>query len=139
MNAQLRRTARQAFFFLLVGGLSAAVDAGVFWVLEGLGVPPALASAVSFLSAFFVNYQGNKSVVFRATHAPGALGRYIALVVVNLGLSTGGLVLIMATGVEAMPAKIITMVVVAVVNFVTMRLWVFRSRPSEEIPQSATE
>lgn len=128
-NIVNRHNIRQVFFFGLVGGASAVIDLGLFWLLTTVGVIPGVASAISFLSAFAVNYQGNKSIVFRATHSPGALWRYIALVLVNLGLSTGGVTLGVAIGLLPIIAKIITMVIVAIVNFITMRLWVFRHRP----------
>lgn len=133
-NIVNRHNIRQVFFFGLVGGASALIDLGLFWLLTTLGVIPGLASAISFLSAFAVNYQGNKSIVFKASHSPGALWRYVLLVVVNLGLSTGGVTLGVAIGLLPIVAKLITMAIVATVNFIMMRLWVFRHRQ----PHAAT-
>lgn len=122
-----RANVHQGLAFLAVGVASAVVDAGVFWVLISVGMWPVLASALSFSSAFVINYRGNRDLVFRAKASPGALWRYTALVVVNLGLSAGGV----AIGTEVLRwdplwAKIGSMVLIALVNFVVMRTWVFK-------------
>lgn len=124
-----RARLREIAAFLIVGGLSAAIDAGVFLLLHNLaGVPPVIASAISFMSAFVVNYGGNRRVVFRAQQQRGTLWRYIVLVLANLGLSAGLVGLGVAAGLDPVVAKAISIVVIAVVNYVAMRLWVFRRR-----------
>lgn len=131
---------REGLSFLAVGGASALVDAGVFWVLVTLGMWPVLASALSFCSAFVINYRGNRDLVFRAKASHGALIRYTILVIVNLGLSAGGVALGTAVlGWDPLVAKIVTMVIIALVNFVVMRLWVFRrtTRPVGAEPPAA--
>jgi putative flippase GtrA len=132
--ARRHTTARQVVLFGMVGGLSAIIDAGVFWLLTTWGVPPALATVISFLSAFAVNYRGNKNLVFQAHQSKGALVRYSILVVVNLGLSAGSVALGVAIGWPPLVAKVVSMVFVALVNFGAMRLWVFRRSPSASRP-----
>jgi len=124
--------ARQVTAFLVVGGLSAAVDAGVFFALVFFGVPPVIASSLSFLSAFVINYRGNRDVVFRAKQGRGIFVRYCLLVAVNLGLSAAGVAFGIWIGLSAALSKILTMVVVAGVNFIAMRLWVFPSAEDTE-------
>jgi putative flippase GtrA len=111
--------------FLIVGGLSAAIDAGVFVLLTWLNVPPVLASSISFLSAFVVNFKGNQQMVFRVRANRWQLFRYIALVLVNLGLSAGLVALGVAVGLNPIVAKAISMVLIAAFNYVAMRWWVF--------------
>ena len=118
----------QPLAFLAIGLMSATIDGGVFLALHRAGVPPAIASAVGFVSAFVVNYRGNRDLVFNAGRAPGALPRYGVLVVVNLGLSSGGVWLLVGTGLAPWAAKLSTMVVIAAINFVSMRWWVFPAR-----------
>ena len=134
---------REVLAFLLVGGTSAAIDAGVFLLLSTIGVHPVLASSIGFMSAFIVNFSGNKKLVFRARSAPGQLWRYIALVVVNLGLSAGIVALGIAVGLHPTIAKIVSLVLIAMFNFVAMRQWVFRDRtPNQDdsaAPSSAAE
>jgi putative flippase GtrA len=115
----------QPLAFLVIGLTSAAIDYGVFLALHGMGMPPPAASAASFLSAFAVNYLGNRDFVFKASRAPGALSRYVVLVLLNLGLSSGGVWLLVLGGLAAWAAKLTTMVTIAAINFVAMRLWVF--------------
>ena len=118
----------QPLAFLAVGLVSAAIDGGVFLVLHRAGLPPAIASAVGFVSAFVVNYRGNRDLVFNAGRAPGAIPRYGVLVTVNLGLSSGGVWLLVGGGLAPWAAKLSTMVIIAAINFVSMRLWVFPAR-----------
>lgn len=122
---------RQGALFLVIGGLSALADAGVFWVLATIGVIPWVASGISFMSAFAINYRGNRDLVFRSRKAKGALVRYCVLVVVNLGLSAAGVQFGVWLGAPPILAKVATMVLVAVVNFVAMRSWVFRHRAAD--------
>jgi putative flippase GtrA len=131
-----RSAMRQAFLFLIVGGLSAAIDAGVFWILTLIGVFPAIASGVSFLSAFVVNYRGNRDLVFRTQQRQGALKRYGILVAANLAVSTAGVAFGVWVGMSPIIAKAITMIIVAISNFIAMRLWVFSS-PSRDSSTSA--
>ena len=123
-----RHRLHQPLAFLLVGLTSAAIDGGVFLVLHSLGLAPAAASAAGFVSAFAVNYRGNRDLVFNFGGAPGALSRYVVLVVVNLGLSTAGVWLLVGAGLAPWAAKLTTMVMVAAINFLALRRWVFPAR-----------
>jgi putative flippase GtrA len=123
-----RESVRKLATFVAVGATSAACDFGVFWLLSRVGLYAGLASACGFLSAFVINYRGNRDLVFRAGKVPGAMVRYVVLVAVNLGLSTGIVAGLVALGVPALWSKLISMVVVAAFNFVMMRAWVFRPR-----------
>jgi putative flippase GtrA len=130
------RERRQLVAFGFIGGLSAAIDAGVFWLLTWAGVWPALATVISFLSAFLVNYPGNARIVFRARHTSRTLWRYIALVLFNLCLSTGIVELLVLANTIPIIAKLISIVVVAIVNFTAMRNWVFRApKDSRRAPE----
>jgi len=122
-----RHRLHQPLAFLAIGLTSAAIDGGVFLILNSLGIPPAPASAVSFVSAFAVNYRGNRDLVFDAGRVPGALPRYAVLVVVNLGLSSAGVWLLVGGGLAPWASKLTTMVMVAAINFVALRRWVFRA------------
>jgi putative flippase GtrA len=131
-----REHVRQGLVFVAVGGASALIDAGLFWLLVTLGVWPTLASVISFLSAFVVNYRGNRDLVFRARASKGALIRYSILVTVNLGMSAGGVAV--GTGVlrlDPLVAKLATMVLVALINFFVMRFWVFRHASAAAEPE----
>ena len=125
---------RQVAAFLVVGSLSAAIDAGVFLLLNSLGMHPVLASCLGFLSAFAVNFTGNRRVVFRARSSRGQLPRYIVLVIVNFCLSAAIVALGIALGLSPVAAKVVSLAIIAVVNFIAMRQWVFRAA-SEDAAQ----
>ena len=129
-----RHRLHQPVTFLAVGLTSAAIDGGVFLILQRMGLPPAPASAASFLSAFAVNYRGNRDLVFDFGPAPGALRRYAVLVAVNLGLSSGGVWLLVGAGLAPWAAKVTTIAAIAAINFVAMRLWVFPARATDPDP-----
>lgn len=118
----------QPLAFLAIGLTSAAIDGGVFLALHSMGIPPAAASAAGFISAFAVNYRGNRDLVFVAGRTHGALPRYGLLVAVNLGLSTAGVWILVSAGLVPWAAKLTTMVTIAAMNFVVMRRWVFPAR-----------
>ncbi|MDR2454110.1 MAG: GtrA family protein [Bifidobacteriaceae bacterium] len=112
--------------FALVGGASAAVDLGLFLVLERAGLPAWAASAASFLAAFAVNYRGNRDLVFKAGAVAGALRRYVALVAFNWIASTGLVAGLAGLGAPGWAAKAVAMAAVAVFNYLALRGWVFR-------------
>ncbi len=129
---RLTPSARRIVAFAGVGAVSALVDAGVFSLVYALGLRPAwLASACGFAAAFAVNYSGNRSLVFRARHSAGALRRYVVLVGANLALSSGLVAGLVAIHVEAHIAKFASMVVIAALNYVVMRSWVFREERAD--------
>jgi putative flippase GtrA len=112
--------------FALVGGASALVEFGVFVALDALGMVAWAASAISFVSSFFVNYRGNRDLTFRAGAVPGAIRRYMVLVAVNLVASTALVAALTWFDVRGWIAKLIAMALVGLVNFVVLRVWVFR-------------
>lgn len=118
---------RRLAAFVAVGGTSALIDAGVFAALHLWGVTAWLASGISFCSAFAVNYLGNRNLVFRHTGAHrAALLRYVALVLVNLAVSSAGVAFLTGpSGLSPWLAKAVCMVAVAAGNFVVLRYWVF--------------
>lgn len=121
-----RERAIQFLLFGLVGGISAGIDSGGFAVLINLGVLPLVASPISFLSLFAFNVFANRSLVYRATPDWWQLVRYTSLVVVNTLISTGLVAAGIALGVSPLAAKIVSIAIIALWNFVLLRVWVFR-------------
>lgn len=139
-----RQRVIQFLLFLVVGGISAGIDAGGFLLLTWVGVTPLIASPVSFLASFAFNFLANRSFVFRAAPERWQIVRYTALVAANTLISTllvgGGI----AIGMPPFLAKVITMGMIAMWNFVLLPVWVFRPsaaarRLQEEQPASASE
>ncbi|MET0261175.1 MAG: GtrA family protein [Gaiellaceae bacterium] len=128
----------QFALFLVVGGISAGIDAGGFIVLTTLGLSPLVASPISFLASFGFNFFANRILVFRAPHERWQIVRYTTLVAVNTGVSTllvaGGI----ALGLPPLAAKLISMGLIAMWNFVLLRVWVFRpSKAARLLAQQA--
>lgn len=114
--------------YLLIGGLSFAVDFGVLFVAHGLlSIWLPLATVVAYLVAFAVNFGLNRIWAFGSDAPVGRqLARYITLVAVNtvptVGLVTG----LAALGLQYLAAKVIATAVLTVLNYLAYRHWVFR-------------
>ena len=111
-----------------VGVLSLVVDAGTLGLLyEVAGWPLWLATSAGFWLSFTVNFLANKYVTFGArAHGARQLVRYSVLVglnyLANLGIVTG----LVAIGLAAVPAKVIAVALLSILNFLAYRQWVFR-------------
>ncbi len=118
----------QLLRFLVTGLLSLGVDFGTYVLLHALGLAAAPAAAGGYAVAFAVNFGLNRTWVFGAQGATRRqLGRYLALVLVNLVVTTIGVGwLVDGPHVEYRVAKLAVAAFVAAVNFVVMRAWVFR-------------
>jgi putative flippase GtrA len=125
--------ASQLLFYVVVGGISACVDIGLFSVLLWSSWPVLVASIVSFVAATIVNYLLSISLAF-------ARGRYQVSVevlrfwlVALVGLAINALTVWVLVDVVAMapiPAKVLAVPIVFVWNFVGRRLLVFhKDRP----------
>lgn len=113
--------------FVTVGLLSLLADAGSLWVLHGLlGVPLALAAALAFGIAFFVNFGLNRLWAFQSQGAVGGqLWRYLALVAANLALTVVMVPGIASLGVPYLVAKLLTTGVLFLANYVISQRWIF--------------
>ncbi|GIE35556.1 hypothetical protein Ait01nite_086010 [Actinoplanes italicus] len=123
----LRITRSSGFRFLVVGGTSVVVDAGLLWVLHGLvGMWLEPATALSFLAGLVVNFALNRQWSFASTGRMRSQAvRYAALVAVNL-LVTVVLVKALTTlGVMYLIAKVFTTALLSVVNYFVSRKWIF--------------
>jgi putative flippase GtrA len=113
--------------FLVVGGVSMAVDAGSLFVLHGvLRVWLPLATALAYGIAFLVNFGLNRMWVFQAAGSTGRhLQRYTTLVVINLGITVLAVQALTLLGTQYLVAKLATAIVLASANYVVSRRWVF--------------
>ncbi|MEV4755036.1 GtrA family protein [Micromonospora sp. NPDC049559] len=128
--AAVRRLLGSGFVrFLLVGGLSAAVDTGLLWLLHGgFGVPVPVATLVGVVTSFVVNFLLNRGWVFAATGSTrGQLVRYLLLAALNWVLTVLSVSALVAVGVYYLVARLAVLVVLTVLNFVGYRVWVFRT------------
>ncbi|MEU8421935.1 GtrA family protein [Micromonospora sp. NPDC048835] len=113
--------------FLVVGGLSIAVDTGSLFVYHGvLGIVLPLATAMSFLTSFWVNFVLNRVWSFGSSaQMMPQVGRYFALVIANL---IANVVLVSAltwAGTPYLLAKLLVTASLSVVNYVVSKRWIF--------------
>ncbi len=117
--------------FVIVGTLAAAVHyvVGLF-AFSVLGFGPSVSNIIGYACGFPVSYAGHRSWTFEETREPHrvALPRYA---MVQLGsFLTNNVLLYLAVKFLPLPFWFIlgaVLVIVAVLTFVTSKIWVFRS------------
>ena len=120
---------RQFGVFLIVGGLSTAVQYVVLTVLVHVaGVGPVPASACGYALGAITNYLLNYQFTFRSSAAHGVAGlRFIAMAGAGLALNTAIVwTAVHPLGINYLVAQVIATGVVLVFNFVVGKLWTFR-------------
>jgi putative flippase GtrA len=126
-RSPLRVLRSSAFRFVVVGGASVVVDAGLLYALHGLlGLGLEAATALAFLAGFVVNFALNRQWAFAST---GRLRRqvtaYLALVAANLLVTVVLVRALTVLGVMYLAAKVLTTAVLSAVNYVVSRKWIF--------------
>ncbi|GAA0542009.1 hypothetical protein GCM10010172_24300 [Paractinoplanes ferrugineus] len=123
----LRITKSSGFRFLIVGGTSVVVDAGLLWILHGvLGMWLSPATALAFLAGFVVNFGLNRQWAFASTgRLRHQLAKYLALVAVNLLITVLLVKALTALGVMYLIAKVFTTAILSTVNYFISRRWIF--------------
>jgi putative flippase GtrA len=128
----LRRLARNSLVrFVVVGGLSVVTNTWVLYLLHGrLGMNLTLAAMISFLASFVVNFGLNRYWTFESDGSMlGHLWRYLALVMVNLGLNAVLETGLTWAGIPYLVAQGLTTGVLSMLNYVVSRRWIFTSPP----------
>ncbi|WP_075020896.1 GtrA family protein [Actinomadura madurae] len=117
-----------AIRYLIIGGLSFAVDFGVLFVAHGmLDVRLPVATTAAFLTSFAVNFGLNRVWSFGSRAPVGRqLVRYVGLVVVNTVVTVLLVSGLAAVGVQYLVAKTIVTGGLVALNYVAYRVWVFR-------------
>ena len=119
--------------FVCVGGLNTIVDFGVFTLINSLfGVNYVVSQILSYSSGTINSYFLNKFWTFEgAITSKKTTKEIVQFVVVNsasLGVSLIGMsILLNDSSMNSFFAKIISMVLAQVVNFLGYRFWVFGS------------
>ena len=117
--------------FGFVGGLNTVIDFGIFSVLNSiLGVNYVISQIVSYSGGTLNSYFLNKFWTFNDTKVSKKTTKEIVqFIVVNsasLGVSLIGMsILLSNSSMDPLVAKIISMVLAQVVNFLGYRFWVF--------------
>lgn len=114
--------------YLIIGALSFAVDAGTLYAAHGvLRIWLPLATTVAYAAAFTVNFSLNRLWAFRSTvKVGGQVARYLTLTGVNYVLTVVIVTGLAAAGLHYLLAKMSAAMVIAMINYVAYRTWVFR-------------
>jgi putative flippase GtrA len=115
--------------FLLVGGLSFALDLGLLVLLhESFGVELWIATPAAFLVSLVFNFLLQRIFTFQATNSRGVSAvKYVLLVVVNILVSD-----FIVTGFDAlewpyMLGKAASTILTTVWNYLLYRHWIFKT------------
>jgi putative flippase GtrA len=121
-------TARSLPRFLIIGVLSFILDAGTLYVTHGvLKMWLPLATTLAYGVAFTVNFSLNRLWAFGSTAAvTGQATRYIVLTGVNYLITLVIVNGLAALGMSYLLAKVIATAVIAGINYIAYRNWVFR-------------
>lgn len=127
---------KQIALFGIVGVATLLVDLAVTTVLyESLNFPAYLASAIGFLSGFFVNFPLNRKKVFQHSESDRYSLRsqvvlYFALCIFNL-MATSLLteLLVSGGGMRIVYAKALVTALIAVWNFILFKAVIFSKQP----------
>ena len=123
--------------FAAVGCIGFGTDVGLLWLLHGLAhmwLP--LATALAYLVAFAISFVLSRKWVFPdAGDMRRQIYRYLCLVAGVLLLTVGGVQALVWLAVPYLVAKVITSGLVALINYVVSRWWVFRPIPAVARPE----
>lgn len=121
---------RQFITFALLGGVSTAIDFGVFKLLY-LALPMAatVCQAISYTSGAVVSFFLHQNVTFRDANQPSVLrevGPFVVINLLTLGLSVVGIHYLLLTGIATVWAKLVVTVLTGLINYLGFKFFVFR-------------
>ena len=127
--------------FAVVGGIGFGTDVALLWLLHGvwgMWLPPA--TALAYLVAFAISFVLSREWVFPdAGSMRRQIYRYCGLVAGVLLLTVLGVQALVWAGVPYLVAKVLVSGVVALVNYVVSRWWVFQVAPVVAQPELEPE
>lgn len=125
-GAEIRRRAGHPLArFAVVGAVTTLLDIVLFNTFYLIGAPPLSSNLVSYSCGIALSYMLNRAWTFRAARSHMQAMKFVAATVTGLGLSTF-LVASLAVLIPAPIAKLVSISLVFVWNYLTARLWVFR-------------
>ena len=111
--------------FAAVGAVTTLLDMVLFNTLYFLGARPTLSNLVSYSCGIAVSYMLNRAWTFRAAHSHVQAMKFVAATLTGLLISTA-IVAGLALLIPAPVAKVISVPIVFVWNYLASRFWVFR-------------
>jgi len=128
-RATARFTLRSLLAFLCVGGAATLLHYALMALLVWAGVPVVPSSAIGFAVSSVLNYLLNERLTFRS-NAPRRITapRFLVVALSGLLLNHVLLTLLIAAGLPAVPAQLLTTTGVIVWNYCVHGAWTFRAR-----------
>ena len=109
------------------GFIAVGVHYGAMWLFLRAGLPPVAASASGFVAGALARFALSYFGVFAPSKGMAVAGwRFVLAILLQLGLNSALLSLLLAAGLGVWHAQVIATVALTVVNFIVYRLWVFR-------------
>ncbi|MCA1406405.1 GtrA family protein [Ensifer sp. IC3342] len=112
--------------FAVVGAVTTALDFVLFTALVAVGAMPALANLFSYSCGILVSYLLHRSWTFGARGSPVLALKFVVSTLAGLMISTC-LVALFVMIMPALIAKILSVPLVFIWNYLMARLWVFRT------------
>lgn len=118
----------QILIFLWVGGTSALLDIGLFYLCHRVASWDIYTSAViAYLVSLVYNYLLHTYLTFERKAETGNLFKFAVLVIVNYSLTALLLYfLVDIASINAIWAKILTIPIIAVNTFIVSKKWIYR-------------
>lgn len=121
---EIRRTVAELIRFYLAGAVNAAFGFGLYFILIQAGLNLFFAQLLSHLAGMAFNFFMFQRHVFR--DATGSVLRYLGTYAANYGLSLPLLAGFHWLGASDVMAGLFTIIAASVVNYVMLRLFVFK-------------
>jgi putative flippase GtrA len=125
--------------FLIVGGLSFALDFGLLIALhEVFNVDLVVATTIAFLTSLVFNFILQRTFTFRAVNSRSvSAAKYVALVIVNVVVTD-----LIVTGFDKLAwtygiGKVVATLLTTAWNFLLYRHWIFRHDKAPDADQTA--
>ena len=129
MTAMTSRLSGQFVRYLITGGVSAALEYGLFaLLLKGLGWTPVHAHMLAYVVVAALNFALNRNWTFKSNgHVHKQMVYYLLLLLCNFWASSGVIFVLTAwLGIPALLAKLLVMGMVVGWNFVLYKRVIYR-------------
>jgi putative flippase GtrA len=114
--------------YAVIGVSGVLLDTLLFVVFTHVGVVPPAATAVSTAAAITNNYLLNARFNFRTSFNLVHFRRYFTVGLLGLAVAVGSLQLLISAGLASLPAKLVSLPLVLVSQFLANKYWTFRDR-----------
>lgn len=113
--------------YAVIGVSGVALDTALFVALVNVGLPPLVATSLSTLAGICNNYVLNARYNFGTTLNLLHARRFLIVGLLGLAVAAGSLQVLIETGLSPLTAKLTSLPVVLVSQFLANKFWSFRT------------